>query len=132
MSQENVDAVRAVYDEWVKGNFRAGLDLFDSLVLFVSHPNMPEAGHYLGIDGIEEYMRRYLDAWTNLAFAAEELIEAGDSVVVAAHQSAVGRESGTPVEVRYFNVWTFRGHAVIRLEVFQQRADALEAVGLSE
>jgi len=132
MSQENVEIVRAVYDEWGKGNFRAGVDLYDPLVLFVAHPNMPEAGHYLGTDGIEGFFRGFLNPWRNLTFAADDLIETQNSVVAAVHQQGIGRESGIAVEIRFFHVWTFRGHAVIRLETIPDRAEALEAVGLSE
>jgi ketosteroid isomerase-like protein len=53
-------------------------------------------------------------------------------VVVAVRQRGVGRESGAPAELPYFQVWTFRGRAVIRLEQFRDRDDALEAVGLRD
>jgi hypothetical protein len=35
MSGENIAAVRAVYEEWAKGNFRAGVELFDRQILVV-------------------------------------------------------------------------------------------------
>ena len=91
-----------------------------------------EMGRYLGTEGIGEFTRGYLDAWTNLTFAAEELIEAENSVVVAVQQRGVGTGSGAPTAWRGFHVWTFRGPSVIRLEVFPSRAEALEAVGLRE
>jgi hypothetical protein len=34
--------------------------------------------------------------------------------------------------MRYFQVWSFRGDKVIRLESFRERVDALEAAGLRE
>ena len=108
------------------------MDLYDPLVLFVTHPNMPEAGHYLGPEDIRDYMLRLLPAWKTYTEEAEELIEAETSVVVAVRQSGVGLDSGIPAEVRFFAVWTFRGRAVIRLEIFRDRAEALEAVGLRE
>ena len=132
MSRENVDAVRAVYAEWEKGNLGAGLDLYDRDVLFMPGPDWTDTGRYLGTEGIREFMLGYLDAWINLTYAAEELIAAGDSVVVAVHQRGVGTESGAAVEWRGFHVWTFRGRSVIRLEAFPNRAEALEAVGLRE
>ena len=58
MSQENVEAVRAVYEEWAKGNFRAGTDLYDPLVLFIPIPEFPAAEHYLGKDGVRDFMPR--------------------------------------------------------------------------
>jgi ketosteroid isomerase-like protein len=133
MSQENVEIVRAIYEEWGKGNFRAGGDLWDRRVLFIPVAELPEAGDYLGPESVAEFMREFLQPWTNFTITAEELIEAGDSVVVAAHQRGVGRESGLVAELeQQFQVWTFRGRAVIRFEAFRERGDALEAVGLSE
>jgi ketosteroid isomerase-like protein len=63
---------------------------------------------------------------------AEEVLVAGDSVVVTVLQSGVGRTSGVPTELRYFTIWSFRGPKVIRIESFRERGDALEAAGLSE
>ena len=132
MSRENVDALRAVYGEWRKGNLRAGRDLYDPDVLFIPGPDWSDAGRYLGVEGITDFMRTYLDAWTKLSYAAEELIEAENSVVVAVHQRGTGTESGAQTEWRGFHVWTFRGARVIRLEAFPDRAQALKAVGLRE
>jgi ketosteroid isomerase-like protein len=133
MSQENVEIVRAVYDEWGRGNLRAGLDLYDPRAVFIPFDN-PDGGmgFYLGAEGVGEFMRGWLKSWTDFTIAGEEFIETGDSVVVATRQRGIGRASGAPAEVLYFQVWTFRGPAVVRLEQFRERADALEAVGLRE
>jgi ketosteroid isomerase-like protein len=64
--------------------------------------------------------------------AAEEIIAAGDSVLVGVHLRGVGRASGVPAESRHFTLWSFRGRKVIRIESFGERAEALEAAGLSE
>ncbi len=132
MSQENVQAVRAIYDEWGKGDFRAGVERLDPGVRFSLRPEFIDAGVFVGPEGVGEYMRGFLAAWTNLTIAAEELIEAGDSVVAAVRQRGVGVESDVTVEMRYFQIWTFRGEMVVRLENIWDRAQALEAVGLSE
>ena len=133
MSQENVKALRAVYEEWANGNFRAGVELYDEYVLYVPGTELPDVRpYYVGKAGIAEYMRAQLQAWASLTIAADEFIEATNSLVVAAHWRAVGHGSGTPTESRYFHVWTFRGRVVVRLELFGDRAEALEAVGLSE
>jgi ketosteroid isomerase-like protein len=134
MSQENVEVVRAIYEEWAKGNLRAGRDLYDRRVVFIPIAEMFDArDFYVGLEGVAEFMRPFLQAWTNFTLTAEELIEAGDSVVVAARQRGLGRESGVLAEFEHqFQVWTFRGAAVIRFEVFRDRGEALEAVGLRE
>jgi ketosteroid isomerase-like protein len=133
MSQENVEAIRAVYEEWRNGNFRAGVDLYDPLAVLVQGAGLPEPGAYLGLEGIGDYMRTFLEAWEHVTIEAEDLVDAGDSVVAAVVQRAIGKASGAPpAEFRYFQVWSFRGGKVIRLEVLRDRVAALEAVGLWE
>jgi ketosteroid isomerase-like protein len=75
-------------------------------------------------------MRRFLEGWDHLVIEGEELIAAGDSVVAGVHQQASGKGSGAPVDMRYFQLWTFRGGAVIRLESVREREEALEVAGL--
>jgi ketosteroid isomerase-like protein len=132
MSQENVEVVRDVYERWSQGDFRASLDVLDPLVLFVLRPEFPDAGTYLGRERLAEYTRGLLEPWTRFTIEAEEIADAGDSVVVAVLQRGVGDGSGAATEFRYFQVWSFRGRKVIRLENFRERAEALEAVGLRE
>ena len=131
MSQENVEAVRGVYERWAEGDFRASVDLFDPHVLLVMRPEFPDAGTYLGVEGIARYTRGFLEPWTRITIEAEEIADAGDSLVVAVRQRGVGSGSGAETEFRYFHVWSFRGGKVIRLETFRTRAEAREAAGLS-
>jgi ketosteroid isomerase-like protein len=130
MSQAHVQTLRGVYDEWAKGNFRAGEDLWDPDVVFSLRPEFPDSGVYHGTAGVQRYMRSFLAAWTGLTITAEEFIEAESSVVVAVYQDGIGQESGTPVELRYFQVWTFRGDKAIRFECIRHRDEALGVVGL--
>ena len=62
----------------------------------------------------------------------EEVIDAGDHVIHAIHFRGRGRGSGIVVEGRAFQVFTFRGGKAVHWEEFSERAEALEAVGLSE
>jgi ketosteroid isomerase-like protein len=133
MSQENVEIVRRIYGEWGRGNFREGVDLFDPHVLLVVRPEFgPASGVYRGPEQIAEYMRDFLSEWDGLVIVGEEFVDAGDSVVVRVDQRATGQGSRTPVHAGYFQVWSFRGRKVIRIESFGERAEALEAAGLRE
>ena len=84
------------------------------------------------MDGVRDYMSRFLDPWESLTIAAESFREIGDTVLVAVHQAGIGRGSGAPVDIRYFQLWTFSGGRVVRLDVIMSEATALEAAGLSE
>ena len=133
MSQENVENVRQIYERWGRGDFRAGQEIYDPYVLLVLRPEFPEPGAYCGPDEIGKYMREdFLADFADASIAGEEFLEAGDSVIVRVNQQATGPESGVPVGMRYYQVWTFRGRSVIRIESIRERADALQATGLSE
>ena len=131
MSEENGEAIRAVYERWSEGDFR-DVGLFDPLVLFVMRPGFPDAGAYLGRESLAGYMRGFLEPWARLTIEAEDIVEAGDSVAAAVCQRGVGGGSGAATEFRYFQVWSFRGGKVIRLENFRERGEAREAAGLGE
>jgi ketosteroid isomerase-like protein len=131
MSREKVEIVRGVYERWASGDFRATLEVVDPLVLLVMRPEFPDAGTYLGLERLAEYTRSFLEPWTHITIEAEDLTDAGDSVVAAVCQRGAGSQSGAETEFRYLHVWSFRGDKVIRLENFRERSEAFEAVGLS-
>ena len=127
-----MDALRAIYDEYSRGNFAAGIDLYDPHVVLVTRPDLPDTDRYVGVDSIRAYMREFLAPVTDMRWLAEEFLDVENSIVVSTDWHATGKESGLPMEGRYLVVWTFRGRAVIRIEFFAHRADALEAVGMRE
>ena len=130
MSADRAETVRRIYDEWGRGNFRAGTELFDPNVVLVLRQDFPEPGAYVGLEQIGYYMRDLLASYTGFTIAGKDFVAAGDSVMVEVHQTGTGATSGAPTNHRYFQVWTFRGDSVIRVESILDRRDALAAVGL--
>jgi ketosteroid isomerase-like protein len=129
MSQENLDLLRGHYDRWAAGNWTDG-SIFDPHAVGVFPDPTPRA-HY-GREALADYMRRFLESWEDFRIEATDYREAGDSFVVRARLVATGIGSGIGLENELFHVWTFRGRLVVRMEVFDREADALEAAGLSE
>jgi len=133
VSRANVETLRRIYQRWAEGDFSAGFELFDPYVVLVLQPEFPESGPHYGRDAIRRYMRDdFLRDLAGATIAGQEFLDAGDSVVVQVDQRAVGSRSGVPVRMRYYQVWTFRGPSVIRIESIMERNDALEAAGLSD
>jgi ketosteroid isomerase-like protein len=121
--------VRSVYERWSEGNFRTH-DFYDANVVFVMGPEFPDTGVYVGLEGVAEYTRGFLEPWSHITIEATEITVSGDSVVVAVRQRGTGSASGVATEINYFHVWTFRGGKVIRFESIRERDEALETVGL--
>ena len=133
MPEERVGIVREVYEGWAHGDFRRGTTLYDPHLVLVLQPPLPEAGPHYGREGIRRYMREdFLQDFPDATISGEEFLDAGDSVVVRVEQRATGPRSGAPVQMSYYQVWTFRGDSVIRIESIMERRDALQAVGLAE
>jgi ketosteroid isomerase-like protein len=63
----------------------------------------------------------------------EELIDAGDQVLVLIRFGGRGKMSGAEVEALVWNVWTFRAGEPVRWTYFgEDQTGALEAAGLRE
>lgn len=75
-------------------------------------------------------MRSLLQAWKVFTIRAEDLQEVGDTVLVAVVQGGAGITSGIESEMRYFQLWTFRGGKIIRIESIPDADEAHDAAGL--
>jgi hypothetical protein len=87
---------------------------------------------YCGHDGYRLFWRQWLDAFEDIRWDPEEMIDFGAKALVTARQSGHGSGSGVGLSKSVFQVFTFRGGLVIRQEDFLDRSKALEAAGLQE
>lgn len=129
MSEENVELVRrgtqSVKTFW---------GLLDEYVVWILRDRpLVDLDHvYFGRDAVVEASRHYWGTWDDYSLEAEELIDAGPSVVVVVRERGRGKGSGAPFDERWAQVWTFSRGRIIRWELFPDRAAALEAAALSE
>jgi ketosteroid isomerase-like protein len=87
---------------------------------------------YYGHDGYRRFWRQWLDAFEDIRWDPEEVIDFGAKALVTTRQSGHGSGSGVAVSQAVFQVFTFRDGLVVRQEDFSDRSKALEAAGLSE
>jgi ketosteroid isomerase-like protein len=87
---------------------------------------------YHGYDGYLRMWRTWLDAFKDLRFEPEELIDFGDKLLVTAEVSGHGSGSGVAVSEQVFQLFTLRRGLVLKQEDFVDRTEALEAAGLRE
>lgn len=134
MSQENVAVVRRVYEALSRDGLDAAFEhVHPEAEYDLSAAIGPYAGTYYGREVILGFLKDYFGTWEYIKFEPEDFIEAEDGrVVVTTRARARGKESGVDIEARPTNVWTVRDGKIVRVAVFNDRADALEAVGLSE
>jgi len=130
MSQENVEVVRAMIDAFNRRNFEASAAFFAEDASWRGGPAAPGGGVYYGSDEIARGFGRSLGAWEEFQVETEEVIDAGDHVVLCVRMRGKGRESGLSVELHPALVCEVRDGRVVAGRGFRERAEALEAVGL--
>jgi ketosteroid isomerase-like protein len=129
MSQENVEIIRRGWEHWAAtGELRAHVDL----VWDVSHLGWPDQQIYQGAEGGTQFLAEWSDAWDDWELEVEDYVDAGEHVVSLVTQRGRSKATGIPVEMRFAQVWTFRDGRAIRMEMYANRDEALEAVRLSE
>jgi ketosteroid isomerase-like protein len=133
MSQENVE-VRNEAVRRLLSAFEGEDDAFrDSL-----HPEIewyPIEENRTPTHGIEAALwnrNQWLDTWDEHQLDVEEVIEDGDDVVAGVHITARGRGSGIEADVRFYAQIKVRDGKVAYIYDHEDRAEALEAAGLSE
>ena len=131
MAKKNLENLRTLYAAWAEGDFSAGISLFDRDVVLLIDPGIFDGGTYEGEDGVRDYTTRFLEPWDRLTIVAESFEEAGDVILTAVRQRATGSGSGVPADMRYFQLWEFRGDRVVRLESLLSEEEARRKAGLA-
>src|SRR5436190_647523 len=146
MSQENVEIVRGLQptgDMDLVALFRdeaTAAALLETLAPFF-HDDVEivaptfvsgQGARFIGLEGLRAGWLDWLGPWESYRVEIEDVIDAGDDVVVLPRD--YGRRAGMAVEVSVMGgaVWTVRDGKVSRVAFYLNRNEALEAVGLSE
>jgi ketosteroid isomerase-like protein len=138
MSRENVEIVRTLAEGFQRRQHEQAFEFYDPEIEWDASglaESMPAiAGVFHGHEGVRAHWRNWLSAWSDLHFEIEDVLEAGDDVVLLiGNQRQWGRSSGIEVEMPpYGMVFTFRDGKIVRWRIFPDQKSALEAAGLSE
>ena len=130
MSQENVEVVRAMYDAFNRGDEEAALAPLHPDVELHQDDELADTRTYYGLEDFRRGVALWLSEWEGFRFDAEELIDAGDSVVMRVRLSGRAKASGVELAERRYHVWDFEDGKACCVTVLRTREQALEAVGL--
>jgi ketosteroid isomerase-like protein len=145
MSQENVEIVRRLYAE--EGPFalplspdgeRALLDrlfreFYDERLEVRMPADYPEGEQVLrGRQGMAGLLAMLRETWTEFRFEPERFIDAGDRVAVFVRVVAEGGASGVATDRKTAHIWIVRDGRLSSIQIYLNRSQALEALGLPE
>jgi ketosteroid isomerase-like protein len=133
MSRENVELVGRMLAAFNRDDVEAVIAAFDESCEINEPLEMPDspATGFRGHDGIREWMGN-LRAVANARFEPRSFTLNGDLVLCELASRGLGQGSGVPIEWATFAVMQMRNGKIWRVQVFLDREEALDAVGLSE
>ena len=137
MSQENVETITRLYDEFLARPERVSdpglFQFFDPAVeIRQSASFLGTEGTFHGYDGLARSGREAFEVFRDLHWVPIRLIDAGDRVVATVEARAYGKHSGVELNERIAHVWTLRGGRIVAWHIYMDPTKALETLGLSE
>ena len=132
MSEENVEVVRSVFDATNRRDWDTVLAAYSPDTEWDDRDLRPEGAIHRGIDAMRAEMRAWFGTWSNYWQELEQVLDAGENVVVVVRESGTGKGSGAVMDQRIGAVITVREGLIERTRLYREPAEALEAVGLSE
>ena len=136
MSQENVEALREMFAILNERGVGAATEAFGELLApdfaLEEAAEMPDSEAYTGREAFIENMGKLEESTEELRLEPLEIVDLGEKVIVVVSMSGRGQGSSVPVEMAFAQLWSLRDGKAVSLRDYATRAEALEAVGLSE
>jgi ketosteroid isomerase-like protein len=141
MSEENVELARRTYDAYNEAfespdplpAIRAVFEpVADPDVEWKTSPNATRTDTFKGIDGVMEFFEDVFEAFDVAQQVPERYFDLGDRVLVFVQTRITARASGISLDQSSAHLLTFEDGLFTRVDVYDDRAQALEAAGLSE
>jgi DegV family protein with EDD domain len=100
----------------------------DPEVAFQDYPVLPDAGWNQGIQGVEQWSAKWLSVVPDAQIEVSDFLEAGPRFLYSWRIFGHGRHSGADETMAGFGVGTLRGKRLVRLELYVDRDEALDAL----
>jgi ketosteroid isomerase-like protein len=129
MSQENLAIIKRGFEHYAA----TGDQLWENYAadVVVRDHESPDQAEYAGPDGVRRWLDDWGAAWDEWHVEIEEMLDAGDAVLVLIHHTARGHSSGMEMDSHDGILFTLRDGKVVALDYYTGRERALAAAGLS-
>ena len=133
MSQENVDLVREAYDAYNRDGITGILRYLDPEVEWRNAAESPDAGVFIGHEGVVEWQGVVDEGFKDMYFEPERIDQLPQGqVLVSVRFRFRAPTSDVQVEVPFVHLMTWREGKVTKFSMFTSKAEALAAAGVAE
>jgi uncharacterized protein len=131
-SEENVALLRRFYESFNQGDLDSVLELCTQDVEIYKDPEVVEmvaAFTPRGQERVAQYLRGWLESWSEYHARPQEFLQSGDEVAALTQLRARGKNSQFEIEGDMADVFTVRAGRIARFRLYIQRSDALGSLG---
>jgi ketosteroid isomerase-like protein len=133
MSQENVRVVKAALDAWPRGLAALSEHWTEDIDHRAIEGSLDDSGPLHGKEAVLAYLQDWFDMFDDLTLEPLEVIDAGgDRVVAVLRFGGRAKLSGVATDITFATVYTVRDGKIARGREYANRAEAVDAAGLSE
>lgn len=131
MSEENVQAVRGMYEAFGRGDIQRVLRQMDQSTEWHEAENFIYADRspYIGPEAVlEGVFMRLASEWEGFTVTPEEWLDAGDRIVVLGIYNGTHKATGKQVRAQFAHVWSMREGRVVRFQQYTDTKQFAESV----
>jgi ketosteroid isomerase-like protein len=122
----NVDTARSAYEAFARGDLEALSEMLSEDSTWLTSDELPLGGETKGRDAILENFTQIPNYWSSFSVEPEELIDAGEWVVVKGTQRAA--HDGDSFEAPFAHLMKFADGKIVRGEFYGDSAKAAKVL----
>jgi ketosteroid isomerase-like protein len=131
MSGENVETIRMAFDGTNRGDFSYTPRVIDENCELILPAEFPGTQTARGPEGFRNVVAELEEAFGDISYEPQEFADNGDLLLVTVRTVGHARHTGLVVDLLIYWLYTFRDGKIVRMEVYLDHGEALEAAGLS-
>src|SRR5690349_1949612 len=131
MSQANLEIIRNLYEVFARGDGPASIANMDEGIVWNEAENFPYADRnpYVGPAAVAEgIFLRIANEWDNFQVLPDEILDAGDSIVVLGRYKGTYKATSAPLNAQFVHVWRLRNGKITAFQQYTDTAQAQRAV----
>jgi ketosteroid isomerase-like protein len=131
MSQQNVNLIAGVYEAFEQGDVPAVLATFDPQIVWNEAEGNPYAdgNPYIGPDRVlNGVFARVATEWDGFKIHREQLLDAGDTVVMCGRYSGTYKSTGVSMNPQVVHVFKLRGGKIVSFQQYVDTAQMRDAM----
>jgi uncharacterized protein len=121
--------LKDAYEAFNRGDIDAAVAGLDPEIEWSEPAEFPGGGAYHGREAVKGYLTQSRAPWAEGSSEPEQMIPAGDRIVVMVHARFRAKGSEAWQDVKLADVYTVRNGKIVAMRAFADREEALRWVG---